>query len=146
MCVCVCGHIKDCVLHFMSRNYDCFTFTRSARNGVDDETLEARHYDAGTDGGKGEYQLWQSESGSVISYEGWRHYDHAWYVSTLTEDGWNYYYEGLSEDAKQKFTTEQTARKAMKFADGGPSVPWTTTTSGVSVEALLRELLSQTLQ
>ena len=80
------------------------------------------------------YQLWQSESGSAISYEGWNHYENAWYVSTLSEYGWNYYYGKLSEDAKQKFTTEQTARKAMKLTDGGPSVPWTATTSGHDLE------------
>ena len=126
----------------MARNYDCFTFTRTARGGMNDETLEARHYDAGTDEGKGVYQLWQSESGSAVSYEGWRHYDHAWYVSTLTEAGWNYYYEGLSEDAKQKFITEQTARKATKLRDGGPSAPWvehTSSTRRQKLDTLLRQ-------
>ena len=110
---------------------------------MNDETLEARHYDTGTDGGKGVYQLWQSESGSAISYEGWKHYENASYVSTLTEDGWNYYYEGLSDDAKQKFTSDQTARKAMKLHDGGPSVPWeehTSRTLNQKLDTLLRQL------
>ena len=123
----------------MSRNYDCFTFTRPRRDG-NDATMEARHYDAGTDGGKGVYQLWERGSGSAMSYEGWKHYENAWYVSTLTESGWNYYYEGLSEDAKQKFTTEQTDRKAMKLRDGGTSAPWTAQTLDQKLSILLRQL------
>ena len=103
---------------------------------MNDETLEARHYDAGTDGGKGVYQLWQSESGSAISYEGWKHYENAWYVSTLTEAGWNHCYEFLSEDAKQKFITEQTARKATKLRDGGQSAPWVEHTSATRQQKL----------
>ena len=98
--------------------------------GMKDETLEARHYDEGTDGGKGVYQLWESKSGSRISYEGWQNYENAWYVSTLTESGWNRIYSELSEDDKQKFTTEQTKRKASKLSDGGTSVPWTAHTTG----------------
>jgi hypothetical protein len=124
------------------RNYDCFTFTRPTVDGRDEE-MEARRYDAGTDGGKGVYQMWQSESGSAISSEGWKHYENAWYVSTLTASAWEYRYGGLSVDAKQKFESERTARKAMKLPDGGTSVPWTAHTSitpGQKVSMLLARL------
>jgi len=124
------------------RNYDCFRFTWPTVDGRDEE-MEARHYDAGTDGGKGVYQKWRRESGKSISYEGWKHYENAWYVSTLTESGWEREYEGLSVDAKQKFESDRTARLALKLRDGGPSVPWTDSTSitrGQQVSMLLTRL------
>jgi len=87
------------------RNYDCFTYTCPTVDGRDEE-MEARHYDAGTegtDGGKGVYQKWKRESWSALSGEGWKHYENATYVATLTESGWERQYEGLSVDDKQKF-------------------------------------------
>ncbi len=126
-------------------DYDCFSFTTYTVDGRD-ENMEARHYDAGCDGGKGVYQVWEIERGRArTSYTaaGYTPYENASYKKSMTEDVWNTRYGNLSEDAKQKFESERTARLAMKLRDGGASAPWTNFTSitpGQRVSMLLARL------
>jgi hypothetical protein len=106
------------------RDYDCFPFRWETPDGKF-QRMELRHYDAGSDGGKGEYQRWQLNSGSLISNGLRKCYDEVWYERTLTQDGWDHWYGELSEAVKLEFERERTARLALKARGGGASAEWT---------------------
>ena len=115
------------------RDYDWFPLTwETPERKV--ERMEVRHYDAGCDGGKGEYQRWRENNRILATTSGKKWCEEAWYENTVTEAGWDYWYGGLSEAAKVQFESERTARLARKAREGGARAPWTAHTQIVHAD------------
>jgi hypothetical protein len=122
------------------RDYDWFPLMWETPDGKE-ERMEVRHYDAGCDGGKGEYQRWRENNRIIETDAGQKWCEEAWYEKTVTQGGWDYWYEELSEAAKVQFESERTARLAMKARDGGMCAQWTDHTQIVHADAAGRQTI-----
>ena len=85
-------------------SYDYFLCDLPSGTGAQDTTYEFRRYDDASVDANGKYQKWIPAD--TRKNKRW----HTQFVCTLTESGWNRYYDTLSDVEKQEFRQRRAAR------------------------------------